>query len=121
MEKPLTPRDVVTRFVEAFNAADVTKLAALYRHDATNHQVANEPVVGRDAIADMFRREFAMARMTCIVEQILEDGPWGILEWRDPVGVRGCGFFRVEGGLIAHQRGYWDKLSFLKAHGMQEG
>ena len=31
--------------------------------------------------------------MTAIVENIFEDGSWAILEWRDPLGLRGCGFF----------------------------
>lgn len=39
-----------------------------------------------------------------------------ILEWKDPLGLRGCGFFRIEQGRIAFQRGYWDKLSFLRLH-----
>jgi hypothetical protein len=39
-------------------------------------------------------------------------------EWRDPLGLRGCGFFTVHDGRIAFQRGYWDKLSFLKMHGL---
>lgn len=50
--------------------------------------------------------------MICIVENIFEDGEWGILEWRDPVGLRGCGLFHVVGGRIAFRRGYWDKMSF---------
>ena len=41
-----------------------------------------------------------------------------ILEWRDPLGLRGCGFFHVKHGKITFQRGYWDKLSFLKLHGL---
>jgi len=48
-----------------------------------NHQVANEPVVGRDAIGRMFEREFAAAEMVCIPENIFEDGDWAILEWKD--------------------------------------
>jgi limonene-1,2-epoxide hydrolase len=32
--------------------------------------------------------------------------------------LRGCGFFHVRDGKIAFQRGYWDKLSFLKLHGL---
>nr|WP_300862605.1 hypothetical protein [uncultured Oscillibacter sp.] len=36
-----------------------------------------------------------MADMTCIVENLFEDGEWAILEWRDPLGLRGCGFFHV--------------------------
>ena len=47
-----------------------------------------------------------------------DDGEWAILEWRDPLGLHGCGFFHVVGGQIVFQRGYWDKLSFLRAHGL---
>lgn len=64
----------------------------------------------------MFEREFASTGMTCIVENLFEDGEWPILEWRNPHGLRGCGFFRVSDGEIVFQRGYWDKLSFLRKH-----
>lgn len=114
----MRPKDVVARWVEAFNRADAEALASLYHEDAVNHQVAEEPVAGRAAIRDMFAREFGRARMVCLVENLLEDGEWAILEWRDPLGLRGCGFFRVRGGRILFQRGYWDKLSFLRAHGL---
>lgn len=66
----------------------------------------------------MFAGEFARAEMHCLVEAIHDAGEVAILEWRDPLGLRGCGFFTVRGGLIAFQRGYWDKLSFLKLHGL---
>ena len=49
-----------------------------------------------------------------IVEAWVE--AWAILEWRDPLGLRGCGFFHVRSSLIQFQRGYWDKLSFLRMH-----
>jgi hypothetical protein len=52
------------------------------------------------------------------VENIFEDGDVAILEWRDPLGLRGCGFFHVRDGKIVFQRGYWDKLSFLRLHGL---
>ncbi len=113
-----TPREVVTAWVEAFNRADADALAALYADGATNHQVALEPVVGRAAIHATFRREFAAAEMVCIPENLFEDGEWAILEWRDPKGLRGCGFFHVVGGLIRFQRGYWDRLSFLRQQGL---
>ena len=114
----MKPREVVEAWVEAFNRRDVEALAAMYHEDATNHQVAETPVVGRAAIREMFAEGFARAEMVCVVEQILEDGEWTILEWRDPLGLRGCGFFRVRDGRIAFQRGYWDKLSFLRQHGL---
>jgi limonene-1,2-epoxide hydrolase len=113
-----TPGDVVRGWVEAFNRGDVEALAVLYAGDAVNHQVMFEPVVGRDAIRAMFAREFSRAEMVCLVEQVLEDGEWAALEWRDPKGLRGCGFFRVVDGLIHFQRGYWDRLSFLRQQGL---
>jgi hypothetical protein len=118
MTTEIRPRSVVEKWVERFNAADADGLAALYHENAVNHQVANEPVEGKANIHAMFTREFATAKMVCIVEQILEDEPWAILEWKDPLGLRGCGFFRVEDGLIRSQRGYWDKLSFLRMHNL---
>ena len=74
------------------------------------------PVAGRAAIREMFEREFAAAEMHCIVEAIHDAGEVVALEWRDPLGLRGCGFFTIRRGLIAFQCGYWDKLSFLKMH-----
>lgn len=117
----MRPRELVLAWVEAFNAADADALAAFYHPDAVNHQVALDPVEGRESIRAMFAREFAAATMICIPEAIYEDGEVAILEWRDPLGLRGCGFFHVRGGRIAFQRGYWDRLSFLRTHGQPEG
>jgi hypothetical protein len=66
----------------------------------------------------MFAGGFKAAGMVCIVENIFEDGEWAILEWRDPKGLRGCGFFHIRSGKIVLQRVYWDKLSFLRLHGL---
>jgi ketosteroid isomerase-like protein len=112
----MSPREIVEAWVERFNAGDADGLAALYAPDAVNHQVVQEPVVGRAAIREMFLREFATAEMVCIVEAIHEAGEVAALEWRDPLGLRGSGFFTVRDGLIVFQRGYWDRLSFLKLH-----
>jgi len=114
----VTPKEVVARWVELFNAADAGALAELYHEDAVNHQVAETAVEGQAAIRDMFLGEFAAAEMTCIPEVIHEAGDVAILEWRDPLGLRGCGIFTVHEGRIAFQRGYWDKLSFLRLHGL---
>ena len=112
----MTPRELVSAWVEAFNRADAAALAALYAESAINHQVAEQPVEGRAAIQAMFAAGFQAADMVCIVENLFEDGEWAILEWRDPLGLRGCGFFRVVEGRIVLQRGYWDKLTFLRQH-----
>jgi limonene-1,2-epoxide hydrolase len=114
----MRPKDVVRAWVEAFNRGDADGVANFYDENAVNHQVPNEPVAGRKAIHAMFTSEFAAAEMVCQIENLFEDGDWAILEWRDPMGLRGCGFFRIEDGKIVLQRGYWDKLSFLKLHGL---
>jgi len=111
-------RQLIGAWVEAFNRADVDALADYYSDDAVNHQVAEAPVHGRAAIRQMFADGFATAKMVCIIENLFVDGEWAILEWRDPLGLRGCGFFHVVDGKIVFQRGYWDKLSFLRTQGL---
>jgi hypothetical protein len=90
----------------------------LDRRDAVNHQVIWEPLVGRDAIQEMFEREFRRATMVCQIENLFQDGDWAILEWSDPKGLRGCGFFKVIDDQIVFQRGYSDELSFLRQQGL---
>jgi len=114
----MIPKIIVEKWVEAFNDKDAEALAEFYHEDAINHQVANEPIVGKAAIKKMFADDFAKAEMVCIVENIFEDKDWAILEWKDPLGLRGCGFFHIKAGKIIFQRGYWDKLSFLRMHGL---
>ena len=114
----MTPKELVEKWIEIFNRADTEALADLYADDAINHQVANEPVIGKEAIYQMFAREFSQANMVCIPENIFTDGEWAILEWKDPKGLRGCGFFQVKNNKIVFQRGYWDKLSFLKQYNL---
>jgi ketosteroid isomerase-like protein len=114
----MRPRELVERWVDLFNVGDADGLAALYHEDAVNHQVAESRVEGRPAIREMFAREFSVANMNGIPEVIHEAGDVAILEWRDPLGLCGCGFFTVRDGRIALQRGYWDKLSFLRLNGL---
>lgn len=117
----MTPRQTVLQWVAAFNRADVQALESLYAPDATNHQMPLQPVNGRQAIAQMFRNEFAAApNMHCIPVQIIEEGDWAVLEWKDPKGFGGCGFFEIRDRLIQTQRGYWDRLSFNRLYGIGE-
>ncbi len=115
----MSPREVVQEWVRRFNAADVDGLAALYAPDAINHQVVTEPLRGRAAIRLLFEIEFARASgMVCIIENLFEDGDWAMLEWRDPTGLRGCGFFQTHKDQIVFQRGYFDQLSFFRLNGL---
>lgn len=114
----MSPRQIVQEWVRRFNEADVDGLASLYAHDAINHQVVMDPLHGRAAIRHMFEVEFGRARMTCVVQNVFEDGEWAILEWSDPNGLRGCGFFHVRNDQIIFQRGYFDQLSFFRLQGL---
>lgn len=114
----LRPTDIVETWIARFNAADVEGLARLYAEDAVNHQVVTAPLHGRAAIRRMFEVEFGRARMVCIPENLVASGEWVALEWRDPLGLRGCGFFQVRDGQIVFQRGYFDQLTFFRLQGL---
>ena len=114
----MEPKELIKKWVETFNNTDAIGLSDFYAENTVNHQVNTDPVVGKNAIREMFESEFSKAKMVCIIENIFQDGDWGMLEWSDPLGLRGCGFFRFENEKIVFQRGYWDKLSFLKIHNL---
>lgn len=112
-------KQFIRNWIKTFNQADAENLAEFYHTDAINYQVPNEPVQGKEAIREMFVKEFAAADMVCIEENIFVDGEWAILEWKGPdEQMRGCGFFRIIDGKIKFQRGYWDKLSFLRLNNL---
>jgi len=114
----MSPKELVVEWVVRFNAGDAEGLSALCHKDAVNHQVTQDPVSGRRNIRAMFEREFASADMECKIEALHDAGNVIALEWSDPNGLRGCGFFTVQDGEIVFQRGYWDRLSFMKLHGL---
>ncbi len=116
--KFMKPRELVKNWVKAFNKGDSELISEFYADNAINHQVANDPIECKESIKEMFASEFSKAEMTCIIENIFEDGEWVILEWKDPLGLRGCGFFKVQNNKIVFQRGYWDKMSFLRMHNL---
>ena len=109
----MEPRELIRNWVSAFNRADSEAMAELF-----NHQVIWEPLVGRDAIQEMFEREFRRATMVCQIENIFQDGDWAILEWSDPKVLRGRGFLKVIDDQIVFQRGYFDESSFLRQQGL---
>jgi limonene-1,2-epoxide hydrolase len=114
----MTPTQIVSSWIDRFNAADITGLMDLYADDAVNHQVVAEPLRGKAAIRTLFETDFARAKMECIPVAIHEAGEWAILEWRDPLGLQGCGFFHVQNEKIVLQRGYFDQLTFFRIQGL---
>lgn len=121
---------MVRAFHAAFVARDVDALCSLYADDAVDHQVAEAPLRGKAAIRKSFEAFFAaFPGETTETVNLFEDGEWAIWEWTggnprmQPAGpaspvLHGCGFFQVRDGKILTQRGYWDKLTFLRAHGI---
>src|SRR5574343_247537 len=110
----MRPKEILQKWVELFNHYDFEGLAELYAEDCINHQTPNGIVRGKENIKQMFKQEFEQFEMICIVENIFEEGNVGMLECKDPKGLRGCGFFWIENDKIVYQRGYWDKLSFIE-------
>lgn len=110
----MKPKELIQVWVEKFNKADYNGLTELYADNSINHQTPNGIVEGKENIRQLFKEEFEQFEMVCIVENIFEDGNVGILEWKDPKGLRGCGFFWIEEDKVVYQRGYWDKLSFMQ-------
>jgi len=115
----MTPAELVEVWIERFNEGDSEGLAALYAMDAINDQVVfSMPLKGRENIREMFELEFARATMVCIKERIYQCDDTAILQWTDPIGLRGCGFFQVKNDHIVHQKGYFDQLTFFRAQGI---
>lgn len=112
----MSPREVVDAWLRSFNAGDSAGIATLYAEEAVNHQVALEPVTGRAAIERFHRDVFAGGPLVCVAVNVVADAEWVAIEWADPQGVRGAGFFRVVAGLIVEQRGYWDSVALARAH-----
>jgi limonene-1,2-epoxide hydrolase len=110
----MRPKDILQKWVNLFNQGNANEIAELYHDNAVNHQVVNEPIEGKENIRKIFLDDFSKFKMICIVENIFEDGEWAILEWKDPLGLRGCGFFQIVDDKIIFQRGYWDKLTFIE-------
>ena len=59
----MKPKEILLQWINAFNNCDPETISALYDDNAVNHQVANDPVIGRTAIKQMFENEFSQAEM----------------------------------------------------------
>jgi limonene-1,2-epoxide hydrolase len=115
----MSPKDLIRRWIDFFNSADIDGLANMYAEDAVNEQaVLSEPLRGRAAIRELLEVDFGRAQMICIEERVYECGDTAILQWRDPTGLKGCGFFQFKDEKIVHQKGYFDQLTFFKTQGL---
>ena len=110
----MAPKEILLQWIDAFNKADAEAISELYAENAINHQVVNGPVIGKKAIKQMFAEEFSNAEMTCIPENIFQDGEWAMLEWKDPLGLRGCGFFQIQNDKIVFSAWILGQVIFFK-------
>lgn len=70
----MTPKEIVLSWVACFNRADIDGLCAHYHNEAINHQVVCKPLIGINAIRQLFGTDFALAAMTCHIVKIHEAG-----------------------------------------------
>lgn len=115
----MTPTELIREWITRFNHADIDGLVQMYAENVVNEQaVFTQPIVGREAVRQLLELDFSRAKMVCIEERVYECGDTAILQWRDPLGFKGCGFFQFKEGKIVHQKGYFDQLSFFRLNGL---
>lgn len=131
------PKELLQKWIDAFQARDLEKVVECYAFDAVNFQVAaGEPSVGIEQIhqdtAEFFQ---GFPDAWSKVENLISNEDWAAWEWigggtflgkfyeNQPTGksfeIRGCGFFQFKDGKIILQRGYWDKHSWFSQIGIE--
>ncbi len=132
----LTPTEVVTAYLGAFETGDVDAIAALVSADFVNEHTSSlgESLRGRDAYRARLGRfldDFAGLRYDA--ERIIADGahvavPYVLTaDWlgpdrgRHPISIRGMFHFEVAGDEIVHRVDYWDSAEFLRQTGQGGG
>lgn len=129
----MSPKEVIEKWLIAFNTRDAELGASLYHVDAENLQIAfGNPLKGREAIYQDLKQFFKHNpdnETHKVTLREVED--WAILEWEGnatfysgpgaqgkPYKLRGCGFFHVIDGKIKTQRGYFDKATWFAQVGL---
>jgi hypothetical protein len=112
----MSPKSIITQWVEFFNAGDASALSALYHSSAVKEFATGKKIDGQKNIGETYKQEFSGVKMVCIVDRILVSDDMVTLEWKDPFGLRGCSIFDIVDEVIMHERVYFDELSFLRAH-----
>jgi hypothetical protein len=112
----MSSKSIITQWVEFFNAGDAGALSVLYHSRAVKEFATGKRIEGRQNIWDTYKQEFSSAKMVCIVDRMVASDDVVTLEWKDPLGLRGCSIFQIVDEVIVHERVYFDELSFLRAH-----
>lgn len=132
----LQSKQVIAKWVSAYNNHNIQEITALYAENITNIQIPyDKPVQGRDMMRQVFARTFqAFPDIHLEAENLIDNGAWVVLEWRfngtmkgEFVGkpatgksfnLRGCEIFQVLDGKIEVQHGYWDKVTMFSQLGI---
>jgi len=126
-----SPRSLVNRWTEAFNAHDIASIVALYADDAVLFDSGmKHPRLGRAEIERWFARRFSsMPTITYTPTHQLFASEYTVVLWttrgRSPrilgqswlsrsFQVDGVSVFTFRDGYIQNQRGYYDHLSALE-------
>lgn len=112
----MSSKSIITQWVEFFNAGDASAFSFLYHSSAVKEFATGKTLEGRKNIRDTYKQEFSSAKMVCIVDRMVTSDDVVTLEWKDPLGLRGCSVFQIVDEVIVHERVYFDELSFLRAH-----
>jgi hypothetical protein len=107
---------VIKKWVDKFNEGNATSISGLYHVDGIKEFATGKILKGQQQILDIYEQEFQATKMECIVDRLIAADNTVTLEWKDPLGLRGCSIFTLENGLIVYERVYFDELSFLRAH-----
>ena len=129
----MSPKEVIEKWLLAFNTRDAELGASLYHLDAEILQIAfGTPLKGREAIFQDLKQFFTQNPDNETLKVTLREvEDWAILEWDGratfysepgaqgkPFKLRGCGFFHVIEGKIKTQRGYFDKATWFTQVGL---
>lgn len=125
------PKQIVMKWVEAYNSHNPDAAVSLYDENVTNIQLPWEKTVqGQEAMRSTYLNVFrAFPDIRIEVDNLIEDGTWVVVEWRfsgtmkgefaghspnnNTFNMRGCEIFQIVKGKILVQHGYWDKATMF--------
>ncbi len=132
----MTPTEVVTAYLGAFDGGDPDAIADMVSADFVNEHTSSlgETLQGREtyrARLVRFLTDFTGLRYDA--ERIIADGSHVAVPYlltatwlgpagdRHPISIRGMFHFEVEGGVIVRRVDYWDSSEFLRQTGQESG
>jgi limonene-1,2-epoxide hydrolase len=119
----MSPSEVVSAFVQEFDPAkpDVDRLVSYFSDDAVYHNMPVEPVLGKDAIRQVFAGLLRIESGGWEVLRQVADGEYVMNERIDrfragekSIALPVAGVFRVVDGKITEWRDYFDMGSWQK-------